>query len=51
MYPELPKIELFARHARAGWERWGNQAPPAPDEGIPDFLKVKNRHLPLGEAS
>jgi N6-adenosine-specific RNA methylase IME4 len=26
MYPELPKIELFARAARDGWERWGNQA-------------------------
>jgi N6-adenosine-specific RNA methylase IME4 len=27
MYPELPKIELFARNARAGWAAWGNQAP------------------------
>jgi N6-adenosine-specific RNA methylase IME4 len=26
-YPELPKIELFARHARPGWRRWGNEAP------------------------
>jgi N6-adenosine-specific RNA methylase IME4/ParB-like chromosome segregation protein Spo0J len=26
MYPELPKIELFARAAREGWHRWGNQA-------------------------
>jgi N6-adenosine-specific RNA methylase IME4 len=26
MYPELPKIELFARHARPGWAAWGNQA-------------------------
>jgi N6-adenosine-specific RNA methylase IME4 len=26
MYPELAKIELYARHARPGWERWGNQA-------------------------
>jgi N6-adenosine-specific RNA methylase IME4 len=25
MYPELPKIELFARHARAGWVCWGGQ--------------------------
>jgi N6-adenosine-specific RNA methylase IME4 len=24
MYPELPKIELFARHARPGWAAWGN---------------------------
>lgn len=25
-YPDLPKIELFARNAREGWERWGNQS-------------------------
>jgi N6-adenosine-specific RNA methylase IME4 len=29
MYPELPKIELFARERREGWDAWGNQAPPA----------------------
>jgi N6-adenosine-specific RNA methylase IME4/ParB-like chromosome segregation protein Spo0J len=28
MYPELPKIELFARSRRPGWSVWGNQAPP-----------------------
>jgi N6-adenosine-specific RNA methylase IME4/ParB-like chromosome segregation protein Spo0J len=26
MYPELPKIELFARQRRSGWEAWGNEA-------------------------
>lgn len=26
MYPELPKLELFARKQRAGWQAWGNQA-------------------------
>ena len=26
-YPELPKIELFARHARPGWTAWGDEAP------------------------
>jgi N6-adenosine-specific RNA methylase IME4 len=25
MYPELPKIELFARAVRSGWTAWGNQ--------------------------
>jgi len=25
-YPGLPKIELFCRSPRAGWEAWGNQA-------------------------
>lgn len=26
MYPTLPRLELFAREAREGWDRWGNQA-------------------------
>jgi N6-adenosine-specific RNA methylase IME4 len=25
-FPTLPKIELFARKARLGWKRWGNEA-------------------------
>jgi N6-adenosine-specific RNA methylase IME4 len=25
MYPELPKLELFARSAREGWTVWGNE--------------------------
>ena len=29
MYPELPKIELFARGGREGWAAWGNQAEAA----------------------
>jgi N6-adenosine-specific RNA methylase IME4/ParB-like chromosome segregation protein Spo0J len=39
MYPELPKIELFARQARPGWAAWGNEVETAPDDGIPDFLR------------
>jgi N6-adenosine-specific RNA methylase IME4 len=35
MYPELPKIELFARHERPGWVRWGNQAQIPSDLSIP----------------
>jgi N6-adenosine-specific RNA methylase IME4 len=27
MFPELPKLELFARFAAQGWAVWGNQAP------------------------
>jgi N6-adenosine-specific RNA methylase IME4 len=27
-YPNVPKIELNARKARDGWNRWGNEAPP-----------------------
>lgn len=26
MYPELPKLELFARRARDGWASWGNES-------------------------
>jgi N6-adenosine-specific RNA methylase IME4 len=26
-FPNLPKIELNARNARAGWDAWGNEAP------------------------
>ena len=36
MYPELPKIELFARGKREGWSAWGNQADGL---DIPDYLK------------
>jgi N6-adenosine-specific RNA methylase IME4 len=32
MYPALPKIELFARQAREGWDSWGNEAPVAKQE-------------------
>jgi N6-adenosine-specific RNA methylase IME4 len=27
MYPDLPKIELFARERHEGWEVWGNEVP------------------------
>jgi N6-adenosine-specific RNA methylase IME4 len=46
MYPELPKIELFARNAREGWAAWGNQAPvPAHDNGgdMPDIPEILRR--------
>lgn len=26
MWPDLPRLELFARSSRLGWDRWGNQA-------------------------
>jgi N6-adenosine-specific RNA methylase IME4 len=41
MYPELPRIELFARARRPGWDAWGNEVIPLPDSDwpdIPDFL-------------
>jgi len=27
MYPDLPKLELFARQRRNGWDAWGNEVP------------------------
>ena len=27
MFPKSKKIELFARQAVNGWDRWGDQAP------------------------
>ena len=33
MFPEGKKLELFRRGpARPGWDSWGNQAEPAPEE-------------------
>ncbi|MCY3631680.1 MAG: MT-A70 family methyltransferase [bacterium] len=29
LWPDLPKIELFARTPRTGWQTWGHEAPPA----------------------
>jgi N6-adenosine-specific RNA methylase IME4 len=29
MYPGLPRVELFARRRRPGWDAWGNQVEPA----------------------
>ncbi len=25
LYPDMPKLELFARHKRVGWSAWGNE--------------------------
>ena len=36
-YPLTPKIELNARAARLGWDRWGAEAPEAHEgQGIED---------------
>jgi N6-adenosine-specific RNA methylase IME4 len=32
-FPNIPKIELNARAAREGWDRYGPEAPPHPLEG------------------
>ena len=27
LYPNVPKLEMFARRSRPGWDVWGNEAP------------------------
>jgi N6-adenosine-specific RNA methylase IME4 len=34
MYPELPKIELFARNTRPGWDAWGSEIPPEMEAAV-----------------
>jgi N6-adenosine-specific RNA methylase IME4 len=29
LFPNVPKLEMFARKARPGWDVWGNEAPRA----------------------
>jgi N6-adenosine-specific RNA methylase IME4 len=38
LYPNTPKLEMFARTARPGWDAWGNEAPDENLE-IPTFLR------------
>jgi N6-adenosine-specific RNA methylase IME4 len=33
-FPNLPKIELYARQRRPGWDSWGLEAPAAADDGL-----------------
>jgi len=33
LWPTLPKIEMFARRARPGWDLWGLDAPHDPETG------------------
>jgi ParB-like chromosome segregation protein Spo0J len=34
LWPNLPKIELFARRARPGWDRWGAEAPLEAEDSV-----------------
>jgi N6-adenosine-specific RNA methylase IME4 len=34
-FPTLPKIEMNARRARPGWDRWGFDAPVTAEPGSP----------------
>jgi N6-adenosine-specific RNA methylase IME4 len=40
MFPEVPKLELFARRARPGWTCVGNQCPATYGEDIRDSLRA-----------
>jgi len=33
LYPNTPKLEMFARKPRGGWDGWGNEVEGAPDFG------------------
>lgn len=35
LYPAASRLELFARGRRAGWDAWGNEAPPSVETGPP----------------
>lgn len=48
-FPSLPKIELNAREARAGWDVWGKEAPAAePRETLP-AVQAQPRQLSAAE--
>jgi N6-adenosine-specific RNA methylase IME4 len=36
LYPHTPKLEMFARTARPGWDAWGNEV----NSAIPDDLSI-----------
>jgi N6-adenosine-specific RNA methylase IME4 len=35
LFPSLPKVELFARRARPGWDLWGAEAPEDAERATP----------------
>ncbi|MGO9047201.1 MAG: MT-A70 family methyltransferase [Rhodomicrobium sp.] len=50
LYPNVPKLEMFARTARPGWDVHGNEAPvvgkDADDLSIPDCLRRAEGNAP-----
>jgi N6-adenosine-specific RNA methylase IME4 len=50
MYPTLPKIELFARQTRPGWEVWGNQVGTGRIGSRPDVLRSEEGRRALHSA-
>ncbi len=50
-FPNLPKIELNARNARAGWDSWGNEAPAEScDASTGEIATTPNRENALTPA-
>src|SRR5262249_26315486 len=45
MYPELPRIELFARQTRPGWAAWGNEIGAVAILGQQPTVGESNRRL------
>lgn len=41
LFPDAPKIELNARQARPGWDRWGNEAPAEDADQAADLPKLR----------
>lgn len=53
LFPNLPKIELFARTPAPGWHQWGKEAPealPAEDENDDTTTKAERRDASLMRA-
>ena len=48
MYPGLPKVELFARARRRGWEAWGNELEPPGERSPPQAARRRLSHDPCG---
>jgi N6-adenosine-specific RNA methylase IME4 len=38
MFPTLPKVELFARRQREGWDVWGNEVEKEAGDRIADAI-------------
>ena len=47
---DVPRLELFARQAAAGWDAWGNQAPERPADDFPEIEPTTNRKYPSNMA-
>jgi N6-adenosine-specific RNA methylase IME4 len=50
-YPDVPKLEMFARTSRRGWDCWGNEAAPLTNENSrDDGRRGGNSDVPVGSS-